>query len=282
MPRLAAALAASAVLAVVWATTALGDGSGRDVVGSWTPPPVANAHYVITDEVVGNGFEGKLTDSADIICSGAPHEGDVFWSGEQVGSDGTVPTYEGRTTIFQVDNDNNCTTANVRAAFWSPVDDRLRVCPDSASDPEAEPKMDFSSAVGQSDKCTDFVRTEDPPTTQNVPHDAGDYIGKITRDTNKCLKFGPVDYSFKLFRVEDDPIVRVDVYVKQKGQSKFHKYSDGGAEVNHFNVPPSHSDERVITLTWTHKKKASKWKVRVKTQKKKTYTSPVKSFKACK
>src|SRR3954454_5152904 len=123
--------------AALWVASASGEGSGRDIVGSWTPPPVANAHYVITDEIVGDGFEGKLTDSADIICSGAPHEGDVFWSGEQVGSDGTVPTYEGRTTIFQVDNDNNCTTANVRAAFWSPVDDRLRVCPDSASDPEA-------------------------------------------------------------------------------------------------------------------------------------------------
>src|SRR3954454_16756835 len=99
--------------AALWVASASGEGSGRDIVGSWTPPPVANAHDVITDEIVGNGFEGKLTDSADIICSGAPHEGDVFWSGEQVGSDGTVPTYEGRTTIFNVDN--NCSAANVRA-----------------------------------------------------------------------------------------------------------------------------------------------------------------------
>src|SRR3954451_22598542 len=151
--------------AALFAGAASGEGSGRDIVGSWTPPPVANAHYVITDEIVGDGFEGKLTDSADIICSGAPHEGDMFWSGVQVGSDGTVPTYEGRTTIFQVDNDNNCSAANVGAPFWSPVADRLRVCRDSASNPEAEPKMDFSSAVGQSDTCTDFVRTEDPPTT---------------------------------------------------------------------------------------------------------------------
>src|SRR3954470_23051925 len=156
---------------------ASGEGSGRDIVGSWTPPPVANAHYVITNEIVGDGFEGKLTDSADIICSGAPHEGAVFWSGTQVGSDGTTPTFEGRTTIFQVDNDNNCTTTNVRAAFWSPADNRLRVCPNSASNPEAEPKMDFQSDVGQSDTCTDFGRTEDPPMTQNIPHDATDYIG---------------------------------------------------------------------------------------------------------
>src|SRR3954468_24366918 len=170
MGRLLVGVAGALVAAVVWAGAAAGDGTGRDIVGSWTPPPVANAHYVITDEIVGDGFEGKLTDSADIICSGAPHEGDMFWSGVQVGSDGTVPTYEGRTTIFQVDNDNNCSAANVRAAFWSPVDDRLRVCPDSASNPEADPKMDFSSGVGQSDTCTDFVRTDDPPTTQNVPH----------------------------------------------------------------------------------------------------------------
>ena len=281
MPRFVLAASLAALTCAIWASAALSAGSGRDIVGSWTPPPVANSHYVITNEIVDSGFEGKLTDSADIICSNAPHEGDVFWSGEQVGSDGTVPTFEGRTTIFQVDNDNNCSATNVRAAFWSPVDNRLRVCPNSASNAEADPTMDFSSDVGQSDRCTDFVRTEDPPTTQNIAHDATDYIGKIKRDTNKCVKFGPVDYSFKLFRVDDDPIVRVDVYVKQKGQHHFHKYTDGGAEVNHFNVPPPNQDERVITLTWTHKKKAAFWKVRVKTQKKKTYTSKPRFFKAC-
>jgi hypothetical protein len=281
MRRLLTVAAAVGTGAAILAAGASGEGSGRDIVGSWTPPPTANAHYVITNEIVGDGFEGKLTDSADIICSNAPHEGEMFWNGTQVGSDGTVPTFEGRTTIFQVDNDNNCSATNVKAAFWSPVDNRLRVCPNSASNAEADPTMDFSSDVGQSDRCTDFVRTEDPPTTQNVPHDANDYIGKITRDSNKCVKFGPVDYSFKLFRVEDDPIVRVDVYVKQKGQHSFHKYTDGGAEVNHFNTPPPGQDERVITLTWTHKKKAAVWKVRVKTQKKKAYAR-TRSFKACK
>src|SRR3954471_11227600 len=282
MPRFALALGLTALACAIAAVSALGDVDGRDGIGSWTPPPVANAHYVITNEVVNEGWEGKLTDSADIICSGAPHEGDVFWAGQQDGSLGGGALFTGRTTAFDVDQDNNCTATNVRARFWSLAENRLRVCPNPTSTPEAQPHMDTTSDVGQSDTCTDFVRTEAPPTTQNLPHDAGDYIGKITRDTNKCVKFGPVDYSFKLFRVEDDPIVRVDVSVKQKGQSKCHKYSDGGAEVNHFNVPPSHSDERVITLTWTHKKKASLWKVRVKTQKKKTYTSPVKSFKACK
>jgi hypothetical protein len=125
------------------------------------------------------------------------------------------------------------------------------------------------------------VRTEEPATNTNKLHDAGDYIGKIKRDTNKCRKFGPVDYSFKLKRVNDDPIVRVDVYVRQKGQSSFHKWSDGGGgEVNHSNVPISGETTRTITLPWTHKK-ASWWKVRVKTQKKKTYTSKPKFFKAC-
>jgi hypothetical protein len=268
--------------AALLAVTALaGDGSGRDIVGTWTPPPIVNAHYKITNEIADPGFVGKLTDSAEIICTGAPHEGDVFWSGKQVGSDGTVPTFEGRSTIFQVDENNHCTASNVRAAFWSPVDDRLRVCPNSEASPEAEPQMDFSSDVGQSDRCTDFMRTEAPPTTENKKHVWQDYIGKIKRDTEKCRKFGPVDYSFKLKRVDDDPIVRVDVFVKQKGQSSFHKWSDGGGgEVNHFNVPISGEKTRTITLPWT-KKKANWWKVRVKTQKKKTYTSHAKFFKAC-
>src|SRR5829696_55747 len=136
MPRLALAAVACAACAAVWAGNALGAGSGRDVVGSWTPPPVVNGHYTITDQVVETGFEGRLTDSADIICSNAPHEGEVFWSGEQVGSDGTVPIFEGRTTIFDVDEDNNCSARSVRAAFWSPADDRLRVCPNSSASPE--------------------------------------------------------------------------------------------------------------------------------------------------
>src|SRR3954447_2436387 len=131
MGRLLVGVAGALVAAVVWAGAAAGDGTGRDIVGSWTPPPVANSHYVITNEIVGDGFEGKLTDSADIICSNAPHAGDVFWSGTQVGSDGTAPTFEVRSTIFEVGSDNNCTATNVRAAFWSPVDDRLRVCPNS-------------------------------------------------------------------------------------------------------------------------------------------------------
>src|SRR3954468_4999126 len=248
MQRLLAALATFAVAAGVLVASALGfDPDGRDGIGSWTPPPVANSHYVITNEVVDQGWEGKLTDSADIICTGAPHEGDVFWAGQQDGSLGGGALFTGRTTAFDVDQDNNCTATNVRARFWSLAENRLRVCPNPTSTPEAPPHMDTTSDVGQSDTCTDFVRTEAPPTTQNLPHDAGDYIGKITRDTNKCVKFGPVDYSFKLFRVEDDPIVRVDVYVKQKGQNGFHKYSDGGAEVNHFNVPPANSKSRVIT-----------------------------------
>src|SRR4051794_2786905 len=107
MQRFVLASSLAAFACAIWATAALSAGSGRDIVGSWTPPPVANAHYVITNEIVGDGFEGKLTDSADIICSNAPHEGSVFWNGTQVGSDGTVPTFEGRSTIFTVDNDNN-------------------------------------------------------------------------------------------------------------------------------------------------------------------------------
>jgi hypothetical protein len=282
MQRLAAALAIVAVGAGVLAASTLGfDPDQRDGIGSWTPPPAVNAHYVITNEVVDQGWEGRLTDSAEIICSGAPHEGDVFWSGQQDGSLGGGATFSGRTTIFQVDDNNHCTATNVKARFWSLVENRLRVCPNSASAPEAEPKLDTTSEVGQSDNCTDFVRTEEPPTNQNKKHDATDYIGKIKRDTNKCRKFGPVDYSFKLKRVDDDPIVRVDVFVRQKGQSSFHRWTDGGGgEVNHFNVPISGEKSRTITLPWTHKK-ASTWKVRVKTQKKKTYTGKPRFFKAC-
>jgi hypothetical protein len=281
MSRVALVLAACIASAAFVASNALGAGSGRDIVGSWTPPPVANAHYTITNEIVETGFEGRLTDSADIICSNAPHEGEVFWSGEQVGSDGTVPIFEGRTTIFEVDENNNCTAKNVRVAFWSPADDRLRVCPNSSSSPEAEPELDRTSPVDQSDKCTDFRRTDDPPTTENKKHVASDYIGKIGRESNKCSKFGPVDYFFRLKRVNDDPIVRVDVFVKKKGQSSYHKWSDGGGgEVNHFNVPISGEKSRRIELPWTYKK-SSRWKVRVKTQKKKTYTRGPKFFSAC-
>jgi hypothetical protein len=282
MKSVAAVLTAAALGGVGWAATALGDGTGRDEVGTWTPPPVVNAHYKITNEVVESGFEGKLTDSAEIICSGAPHEGEVFWSAQQVGSDGTVPTFEGRTTRFEVDNDNHCTATNVRAAFWSPANDRFRVCPNSASNPEAEPQLDSSSAVDASDTCTDFRRTEAPPTANPKNHVWQDYIGNIKRSTGKCVKFGPVDYSFKLKRVEDDPIIRVDVLVRQKGlPGGYRPYKDGGLGVNHFNVPPPGQKSRIITLTWTHKKRASWWRVRVKTQAKKTYTSKPKHFPAC-
>jgi hypothetical protein len=278
--RFVAILAVLALGAATWAATALGDEDGRDGIGSWTPPPVVNAHYVITNEVFNEGWEGKLTDSAEIICSGAPHEGDKFWEGQQDGSLGGGATFSGRTTAFDVDQDNNCTATNVRARFWSLAPNRLRVCPNSTSTPEAEPKLDTTSDVGQSDTCTDFVRTETPQTPQQ--HVWQDYAGKFTRDSNKCSKFGPVDYSVKLKRVEDDPAVRIDVFVKQKGLGGFKPYKDGGLGVNHFFVVPSGEKFRVLTLTWTKKKRASWWKIRVKTQSKKTYTSKPTHFKGCK
>src|SRR3954465_11127849 len=107
MQRLAAALAIVAVAAVVVAASALGfDPDQRDGIGSWTPPPVVNAHYVITNTVVDECWEGKLTDSAEIICSGAPHEGDKFWEGQQEGSLGGGATFSGRMFIFQFENYN--------------------------------------------------------------------------------------------------------------------------------------------------------------------------------
>src|SRR3954469_16837307 len=113
MPRFALALCLTALACALAAAAALGGVGGRDGIGSWTPPPVANSHYVITNEVFNAGWEGKLTDSADIICSGAPHEGDKFWEGQQDGSLGGGAIFSGRTTIFQVDQDNHCTASNV-------------------------------------------------------------------------------------------------------------------------------------------------------------------------
>jgi hypothetical protein len=281
MARLIAALAVAALAAALCAASALGDQDARDGIGSWTPPPVANSHYVITDEVFNEGFSGKLTDSADIICSGAPHEGDEFWAAQQDGSLDGGATFSGRTTVFDVDQDNHCTAKNVRARFWSLAENRLRVCPNPTSDPEAEPKLDTTSAVGQADDCTDFVRTEEPATNQPKKHVWQDYIGKVKRDTNKCRKNGPVDYSVKLKQVEDDPANRVDVFVKQKGGG-YHPYTDGGLFVNHSYLPPPGQDSRTLTLTWTHKKKASWWKVRVRTQAGLKYTSAPKHFAACK
>jgi hypothetical protein len=271
MRRWAVAGAVSALAAGVWVGQAPGAGSGRDVVGSWTPPPLVNGNYTITNEIVETGFEGKLTDSADIICHNAPHEGEVFWSSpDQDGSFGGAPTFLGRTFIFDVDNDNNCTAKNVRAAFWSPANDRLRVCPNSASNPEAEPVLDTSSAVDQSDTCTDFRRTADPPASTPKKHKNTDYITKIKRDGNSCPKFGPRTYSFRIKYVKDDPANRLDVFVKRHGG--FHKYkTDDGLEVNHSNVPGPGQGSRHNALPWT-KKGGSTWKVRVKTQHKKTYT----------
>lgn len=59
MSRVAVALSTGVVVAAICAATALGGGTGRDIVGSWTPPPVANSHYTITNEIVESGFEGK-------------------------------------------------------------------------------------------------------------------------------------------------------------------------------------------------------------------------------
>jgi hypothetical protein len=280
VPRAVIALAVAALGGAVWAGGALGDTDARDGIGSWTPPPVVNAHYVITNEAFEVGFEGKLTDSAEIVCSGAPHEGDVFWAGQQDGSLGGGATFTGHTTVFDVDQDNHCTAHDVKAAFWSIAENRLRLCPNSISDPNAEPQLDTTSEVGQSDTCTDFVRTETPATPQK--HVWQDYAGKFKRDSNKCSKFGPVDYTVKLKRVEDDPAVRIDVFVKQKGLGGYKPYKDGGLGVNHFFVPPDGEKSRVLTLTWTKKKRASWWKIRVKTQSKHTYNSKPTHFKACK
>lgn len=51
--------------------------------------------------------------------------------------------------------------------------------------------------------------------------------------------------------------------------------------MNHFNVPPPGQTSRTITLTWTKKKRANWWKVRVKTQSGLKYTSAPKHFAAC-
>jgi hypothetical protein len=265
--------------AVAFAPSAPGAGTGRDAIGSWTPPPLVNGNYVVTNTANETGFDGTLTDSADIVCHDAPHQGDLFWAApEQDGSFGGAPTYVGSTVIFDQQSDGTCQTTSVRAAFWSPADNRLRVCPNDAAHRTAPPTLDTTSEVDKSDNCTDFRRTADPPPDTPKKHSFKDYIGPISRDANRCPKNGPRDYRFRIRYVKDDPANRLDVFVKRHGG--FHKYkTDDGLEVNHLNVPGPGQGSRFNALPWT-KKGGSTWRVRVKTQHGKTYTRQ-KHFKAC-
>lgn len=266
---------AALLVALVVAGSALAAETGRDVAGTWKPPSSVNGFYKITTSQNGDEYVGRLTDPGNIVCHNAPQTNDEFWHFSQAGAFGGEPTFEGRTFIFSVDDENNCTATNVRSSFWSVADDRLRICPNSASNAEAEPHLDTQSPIDGSDRCTDFVRTTPPPQPQ--PHTGKDYIYKFTRDRKTCPKFGPTTYSIYLRRVEDDPANRVDVDIRRKlphhshFQAHWHKYrTDDGLEVNHFAVPPAGSESRVLQLPWT--KKGGLWlRARVRTQSGKSY-----------
>jgi len=283
MRRWAIAWTLAALGIAIWVSAAPGAGSGRDFEGTWRPPPASGDPYKVTNaeegDVSGTIWRGKMVDGV-LLCQGAPDIGDDFWTAKQTGALGGAGLYAGRTFVFQTDSSGgNCQARSVRAKFWSPADDVLRICPAPFDSPESEPAMDFDSAVDQAQGCGDYRRTTPPATSTTKPHVASDYIGKIRRDANTCPRFGPREYSAVLKYVEDDPANRLDVFVKRTKDAAFKPYNVGGAGVNHGFVPNSSQRRKVLTLEWL-KKGRSWWRVRVKTQKGKTYRK-TKYFKPC-
>ena len=178
----------------------------QDFVGSWEPPPSVGSHYRVTTTDEGSdGFVGHVTEnSAEVdLCAGYA---EPFWQATQEGSLNGGATYAGRVHVFTKDAEGNCSAAYVRAKLWPLVADRLRVCPGSSDTPDAEPALDTTSPVDQSDTCTDFRRTSDPVTPKK--HKAKDYIGKLFRDEKTC----PTDYNVTLRYVADDPMNQVKLY----------------------------------------------------------------------
>jgi hypothetical protein len=274
------ALTLAAVAGTIMASSAAGAGTGRDFEGSWEPPPQGSVNtYKITTTVGGSDgttYEGRLTSGTLAQCSGSPAQGQIFWFAHQDGSLGGEPTYGGRTFIFRADaNGENCQARLVRARFWSPANDRMRICPNSFDDPHAEPSLDTQSAVDGSATCTDFRRTTTPPSANPGKHTAKQYVPKITRDSNSCPKFGPVDYNVYLRFIADDPMVSVKIYVKRKKHGAFKRIDN-----NEFFLPTEDLNPRNLDFPWV--KKGPVW-VRVKftTKSGKKYTRPVKHFKAC-
>jgi hypothetical protein len=192
---------------------------------------------------------------------------EIVWKASHDGSADGQPIFTGTAEVLSSAGNTRCHKVDVRAAFWSPAADRLRVCPDDVASPSAEPHMDTASAVDASPNCTDFRRTK-------ISHVAADYISKLARDTDVCPGKGHsiVGYSATIRRVSDDPALRVKVWLHKPG-------SRLGKPLNHQkDVPKRGTSRRVITLPW----KASgavEMKVMVRAAKK-TYTRS-KSFKAC-
>jgi hypothetical protein len=272
-----------AALLALFATSASGGGTGREFAGTWRPPPAAGDPYKVTNAEEGTDtgtiWRGKMVDGI-LLCQGAPDIGDDFWTAQQTGALGGAGLYEGHTFIFrQAAPGEPCEARSVRAKFWSPANDVLRICPAPFDAPENEPAMDFNSPVDQAGGCGDFRRTTPPDTSETKPHPASDYIGKIKRDSNRCPKFGPREYSAVLKYVADDPANRVDVFVKRTKTASFKPYNVGGAGVNHGFVPTSNQKRRVLSLEWVKKGK-SWWRFRVKTQKGKSYKK-TKFFEPC-
>jgi hypothetical protein len=183
----------------------------QDFAGSWEPPPSVGSHYRVTNKDEGQeGFVGHVTEnSAGVsICAGYA---EPFWQATQEGSLNGGATYAGRVHVFVKDAEGNCSAAYARAKFWPLVADRLRICAASADTPDAEPKLDTTSPVDESESCTDFRRTSDPVTPKK--HVAQDYIVKLYREGHSC----PTDYDVTLRFVADDPMNQVKLYA-DRGQ----------------------------------------------------------------
>jgi hypothetical protein len=274
------ALTLAVVTGIILAASAAGAGTGRDFEGTWEPPPAASVNtYKITTTVGGSDgttYEGRLTAGTLATCSGSPSQGQIFWFGNQDGSLGGEPTYEGRTFIFRTDNNGeNCEARLVRARFWSPANDRMRICPNSFDNPHAEPSLVTQSPVDQSATCTDFRRTSTPPSANPGTHTAKQYVPKITRDSNTCPKYGPVDYNVYLRFIADDPMVSVKIYLKRTKHGTFKRYPN-----NQFFLPTERFNPRDLDFPWV--KKGPLWvKVKFVTKSGKKYTRKVKYFKPC-
>jgi hypothetical protein len=200
---------AVAIACLTFAAAAPAASDPQDFAGSWEPPPSVGSHYRVTNHDEGQeGFVGHITEnSAEAeLCSGYA---EPFWQATQEGSLNGGATYDGHTYVFTKNAEGDCFARYARAKFWPLVADRLRICPATYENPDAEPKLDTTSPVDESESCTDFRRTSDPITPK--PHVAKDYIGKIFRDESTC----PTDYNVTLRWVADDPMNQVKLYANR-------------------------------------------------------------------
>jgi len=261
--RLATALVLAAAILAVWSSAAAGGQAARSHLGTWKPPPSTGATYTIRVREGDEGpFLGQVASKGNTSCLTLQ---EFFWNADREGAFDGYPTFRGSTPpSFGTNGACSSDSERVNGVFWSPADDRLRVCPGQGS--TDQPALDTQSPVDQSPTCTDFRRTTSTGGGGGNSSVSSKYIYRFRRDSRRCPKFGPRTYSVRLGYVAEDPAARFKIWMRTKKTQPWRE-----PELYEGRVPfESDGGYRVATVPWA-KKGPVRMRVRVYTEGGSTY-----------